>query len=1357
MEQQEPDTHATGLRSNGMDPKLQSHTSSCARPVSHGESKTCTDGSNRDPPPNTSRQVPLPTKKRKTLHLPEAGQSSVNHNVHFANGGSSLLVSSAHHGSAGTPSRRMERLKTYFTSPSRRRRDNSQGTLTPTTPSATGQSRDVDTVDEIAPRDTLGNQQQQQEGQQHQQSLRPRFLRKKSKRDKKEDDDRDKYTFPNGIACAVTFLLRTRHKNGGNDNTNSNGNGAASSPSACEASVKELSIKGGVQLQQSTDVTNPTDAQLQPLTLSAADNANNPASFDNNGDNPEGNTSDNVGGSPDDNLGDNLGDNLDGNPNGNSDETLDENPSDNLSDTQDNNQDGNPDDVPSNGDDGDDGSATITLPSHLIRHVSSFRGISPMSWERRGWSTPFSFNVRDFSVASSSPSLSPADPRSIAARLAALKREEEEAGQSQSENRDRREPGSDNADDDYNADLSAWCHFLRALHSHEERSNSSRRSRSRSCSRGRSRHRRCHHCHHHDHHHHHHRRAIAAAATLSGESATLEASGTGERGSRSRNGDGEHYPDEVYYKVEVIWKLACSFNEWLRQGERGRRRMRAGSPEPVWRQLEQDQDQDQDQEPDHEQAQEQEQGEGQQLEQPEQHEQQEHQEQPEHREHEEQHGQHEQHEQHHHQNEPSAEDLHEHQNQQDEQDSEPGEWAGMGMEQAMARPASVISEHFHSGAETTTRKGGTRRRGSRTDGWTSPFASLIGKRRVTHDDAHQDVAKYRRRQDSSPQATPPKPAKKGRKDGLRIWEQEQAEKQRRLAAESKIKSTWWRHDSHVKKKKLSEEALRTSEGRLSTQPQAESVGAAVIPSMTGLHASANLRVSCQIPVRADTAPLASSTFKRRLFGKSVVQQPDPGPDLEEGKAGRMSRGSLTRSSSFKRIFGKPKDVNHHHRKERRVSEEKPKPPFIQRKSSGKSSDKTTGNSSFETVKPDELNEISPTLTLSPPTTPPLIKGQSKEATREGPAVDREDGRISQLDAITEERSDDSSTGTMRQRNTDGVEIDSSDDEHPSAAIHLDEDSRKQKVEDIALTSETKHVKKEENDTHTERDSTDSPGVSQPPLSVQDMVRQQLHQPTPSSSSAESASLKADEVAQSCNSDQMSQQQQQRQEEVIVDAHLLPHQPGVSSDDNISVRNQRRLSHETIEMESQKMSPCDTLYQHRSPQRSPSPQQDHADHSSRTGATGPARRRPSEEAVTRPRPRFYSSECGTNYYSAAGAKHSVYCKDSSTYCTNDSSYWTHGSTTYNTNGPDSSYTTGSKCWRNDSNYCCTADSSFCAKNSDYDADGPNYRADCYSDCRADGERGVRGTGRKREWTEVEGTEDIDSRGDGFGEGPAISPW
>ncbi|KAB2572804.1 Dentin sialophosphoprotein [Lasiodiplodia theobromae] len=982
----------------------------------------------------------------------------------------------------------MERLKTYFTSPSRRRRDNSQGTLTPTTPSATGQSRDVDTVDEIAPRDTLGNQQQQQEGQQHQQSLRPRFLRKKSKRDKKEDDDRDKYTFPNGIACAVTFLLRTRHKNGGNDNTNSNGNGAASSPSACEASVKELSIKGGVQLQQSTDVTNPTDAQLQPLTLSAADNANNPASFDNNGDNPEGNTSDNVGGSPDDNLGDNLGDNLDGNPNGNSDETLDENPSDNLSDTQDNNQDGNPDDVPSNGDDGDDGSATITLPSHLIRHVSSFRGISPMSWERRGWSTPFSFNVRDFSVASSSPSLSPADPRSIAARLAALKREEEEAGQSQSENRDRREPGSDNADDDYNADLSDWCHFLRALHSHEERSNSSRRSRSRSCSRGRSRHRRCHHCHHHDHHHHHHRRAIAAAATLSGESATLEASGTGERGSRSRNGDGEHYPDEVYYKVEVIWKLACSFNEWLRQGERGRRRMRSGSPEAVRRQLEQGQGQDQDQEPDQEQAQVQEQGEGQQLEQPEQHEQQEHQEQPEHQEHEEQHGQQEQHEQQKHQNEPSAEDLHEHRDQQDEQDSEPGEWAGMGMEQAMARPASVISEHFHSGGETAARKGGTRRRGSRTDGWTSPFASLIGKRRVTHDDAHQDVAKYRRRQDSSPQATPPKPAKKGRKDG-----------------------------------------------------------------------------------------------------------------------------------------------------------------------------------------------------------------QSKEATREGPAVDREDGRISQLDAITEERSDDSSTGTMRQRNTDGVEIDSSDDEHPSAAIHLDEDSRKQKVEDIALTSETKHVKKEENDTHTERDSADSPGVSQPPLSVQDMVRQQLHQPTPSSSSAESASLKADEVAQSCDSDQ--------QEEVTVDARPLTYQPGVSSDDNISVGKQRQVSDETMEMKSQKI-----------------------------------------------------SECGTNYYSTAGAKHSIYCKDSSTYCTNDSSYWTHGSTTHNTNSPDSSYTNGSKCRRNDSNYCCTADSSFCAKNSNYDASRPNYRADYhYSDCRADGERGVRGTGRKWERAEVEGTEDVDSRGDGFGEGPAISPW
>ncbi|KAF4537557.1 uncharacterized protein LTHEOB_1748 [Lasiodiplodia theobromae] len=922
----------------------------------------------------------------------------------------------------------MERLKTYFTSPSRRRRDNSQGTLTPTTPSATSQSRDVDTVDEIAPRDTLGNQQQQQEGQQHQQSLRPRFLRKKSKREKKEDEDRDKYTFPNGIACAVTFLLRTRHKNGGNDNTNSNGNGAASSPSACEASVKELSIKGGVQLQQSTDVINPIDAQLQPLTLSAADNATNPASFDNNGDHPEGNTSDNVGGSPDDNLGDNLGDNLDGNPNGNSDETLDENPSDNLSDTRGNNQDGNPDDVPSNGDDDDDGSATITLPSHLIRHVSSFRGISPMSWERRGWSTPFSFNVRDFSVASS-PSLSPADPRSIAARLAALKREEEEAPPSHSENRDRREADSDKADDDYNADLSAWCHFLRALHTQEERSNSSRRSRS--CSRGRSRHRRCRHCHHHDHHHHHHRRAIAAAATLSGEPATLEASGTGERGSRSRNSDGEHYPDEVYYKVEVIWKLACSFNEWLRQGERGRRRMRSGSPEAVRRQLEQgqDQDQDQEQEPDQEQAQNQEQGERQQLEQPEQHEQQEHQE---------QHGQQEQqeqHEQHHHQNEPSAEDLHENRDQQDEQDSEPG--------------------------------------------------------------------------------------------------------------------------------------------------------------------------------------------------------------------------------------------------------------------------------------------------------------QSKEATREGPAVDREDGRISQLDAITEERSDDSSTGTMRQRNTDGVEIDSSDDEHPSAAIHLDEDSRKQKVEDIALTSETKHVKKEENDTHTERDSADSPGVSQPPLSVQDMVRQQLHQSTPSSSSAESASLKADEVAQSCNSDQMSQQQQQqqqqqqKQEEVIVDAHLLPHQPGVSSDDNISVRNQCRLSHETIEMESQKISPCDTLDQHRSPQRSPSPQQDHADHSLRT-------------------------ECGKNYYSAAGAKHSVYCKDRSTYCTNDSSYWTRGPTTYNTNSPDSSYTTGSKCWRNDSNYCCTADSGFCAKNSNYDADWPNYRADCYSDRRADGERGVRGTGRKWERAEVEGTEDVDSRGDGFGEGPAISP-
>ncbi|KAK0650146.1 hypothetical protein DIS24_g7119 [Lasiodiplodia hormozganensis] len=1038
----------------------------------------------------------------------------------------------------------MERLKTYFTSPSRRRRDNSQGTLTPTTPSATGQSRDVDTVDEIAPRDTLGNQQQQQEGQQHQQSLRPRFLRKKSKREKKEDEDKDKYTFPNGIACAVTFLLRTRHKNGGNDNTNSNGNGAASSPSACEASVKELSIKGGVQLQQSTDVINPTDAQLQPLTLSAADNANNPASFDNNGDNPEGNTSDNVGGSPDDNLGDNLGDNLDGNPNGNSDETLDENPSDNLRDTLGNNQDGNPDDVSSNGDDDDDGSATITLPSHLIRHVSSFRGISPMSWERRGWSTPFSFNVRDFSVASS-PSLSPADPRSIAARLAALKREEEEAGPSQSENRDERgETDSDNADDDYNADLSAWCHFLRALHTQEERSNSSHRSRS--CSRGRSRHRRCRHCHHHDHHHHHHRRAIAAAATLSGEPATLDASGTGERGSRSRNGDGEHYPDEVYYKVEVIWKLACSFNEWLRQGERGRRRIRSGSPEPARRQLEQDQDQDQDQEPDQEQAQEQEQGEGQQLEQPEQHEQQEHQEQPEHQEHEEQQRQQEQHEQQQHQNEPSAEDLHEHRDQQDEQDSEPGEWAGMGMEQAMARPASVISEHFHSGGETTARKGGTRRRGSKTDGWTSPFASLIGKRRATHDDAHQDVAPL------SPTSS-------------------------------------YRHD--------------------------DGGGAA---------AAAAAGSSSLVPARGDDE---EATHREADFG------------------------------------------------------------------------------------------------------------QSKEATREGSTVDREDGRISQLDAITEERSDTGSTSTTRQRNTDGVEVDSSDNEHPSAAIHLDEDSGKQKGEDIALTSETKHVKKEENDTHAERDGVDSLDVSRPPLSVQDMVQQQLRQPTPSSSSAESASREADEVAQSCDSDQQSQHQQ-KQEEVIVDAHPLPHQPGVSSDDKISVGNQRPLSDETMEMESQKMSPCDTPDQ----PSSSSPQQDPTNHNLRADATGPARR-----------------QCGTNYYSTAGAKHSIYCKDSSTSCTNDSSYRTHGSTTYSTNSPDSAYTTGSKCWRNDSNYCRTADSSFCAKNSDYDASGPNYRADCYSDCRADRERGVRGNGRKWERAEVEGTEDVDSRGDGFGEGPAISPW
>lgn len=586
----------------------------------------------------------------------------------------------------------------------------------------------------------------------------------------------------------------------------------------------------------------------------------------------------------------------------------------------------------------------------------------------------------------------------------------------------------------------------------------------------------------------------------------------------------------------------------------------------------------------------------------------------------------------------------------------------------MARPASVASEHFHSGAETVARKGGKRRRGSRADGC---FASLIGKRRATHDDSplsptpsgrHDDgggaavagssslvpakgddeeathseadfgegsgrgmsrtlstrFSKYRRRQDVSPQETPPKPAKKGRKDGLRIWEQEQAEKQRRLAAESRIKSTWWRHDSHVKKKQLSEEAMRSSDGRLSTQPQAESAGAAVISSRTGTHASANLRVPCQIPVRADPTPLTSNTFKKRLFGKRVVQKSDTGSDLEDGKSGRMSRGSLSRSSSFKRIFGKPKDVNHHHQKERRVSEEQPKPPFIQRISSGKSSDKTTGSSSFETVKPDELNGIPSTLTLSPPTTPPLSKCQSREATLEEPSVDREDGRISQLDAITEERSDNGSTSTMRQRNTDGVEVDSSDNEHPSAAIHLDEDSGKQKVEDIALTSETKHVK-EENDTHTERDGADSPDVSRPPLNVQDMVHQQLHQPTPSSSSAASAGCEADEVAQSCDSDQKSQQQK-KQEEVTVDAHTLPYQPGVSTDDNISVENQRQLSEEAIEIESQNMLPCGTPDQHRSPQTSPSPQQDHADHSLRTGAAGPSRRRPSEESITRPRVR-----------------------------------------------------------------------------------------------------------------------------------------